>query len=159
MESDLEKRPVQSNVFSIQEEDNAITKCQRQLCLLIYKVEKYLRGLDELEKVCEQVLEELKENKQKMREKYDILKQDAARERKLISALVEMKQKVRRMERENAVRSLEEKMSNATQNALRYTTVDQMWRYMKIGCGLVFYNMAAYGLFKITQLLFLNTYG
>lgn len=84
MESAFEKRPAQSTVFPIQGGENAITKYHRQLSLLTYKVEKYFRCLDELEKLCEQAQEELETCKLKMREKYDLVEQGAARELKLI---------------------------------------------------------------------------
>lgn len=153
MESALEKRPVQSALFAIEEEENDVTKWHRQFCLLTYKFEKYFGGLDEAEKLCKRAQEELETLKLKMREKYEIMEQDAARKLKLLSTIIEVKEKLR-MELENAARSLEETMSDAAQNALKYETSAWVCRCIKTGCALVFNTVAAYALFRITQLFF-----
>ena len=153
MESDLEKRPVQSALFSIEEEEDDVTKWHRQFCLLTHKLEKYFGGLDEAEKLCERAREELETLQLKMREKYEIMEQNAARKLKLISAIIEAKQKLR-MELENAARSLEEIMSDAAQNALKYETSGWVCRCIKTGRALVFNTVAAYALYRITQLYF-----
>lgn len=147
MESALVKRPVQSTVFSMQEGENAIDQYHRLLCLLTHKVEKYFCSLDELEKLCKQVQEELETCKLQMREKYDIIEENAERKKlKFICTLLEMKKKIRRMKRENAARSVKE------QNALRITASARLYRFIKIPCALVFYSVATYGLLKLTQL-------
>ena len=122
MESADEKRPVQSVVFSILEGESTTTRLHRQLSLLEYKVEKHFRDADETLKMCERALEELETSKLRMKEKYELAIQNAARKLKLFLALKEMKEKVRRMEMEKAASSLELKMPDAAQNALRYTT-------------------------------------
>ena len=149
MESAVEKRPVQSAEFFIQEEE----KWHRHFCLLTYKLEKYFRGVDEADKISQRPQEELQTLEMKMREKYEVIEQIAAKKLKLISALIEVKKKLR-IELENAARALEEIISDEAQNALRYEPSAWVCCCIKTGCALVLNTVAAYALFRITQLFF-----
>lgn len=153
MESAFEKRPVQSPEFSIQDGENDILKWHRQFGLLTYKLENYFLGVDEANKLCERTKEELETLRLKLRENYDIIEQNAARKIKLISALIEVKKKLK-MELENAARTLEEIISEEQQSASRYKASGWVCRCIKTGCVLVCNIVAAYALFRITQLFF-----
>ena len=154
MEPSLEKRPVQSAEFCNQEGENDITKWHRQFCLLAYKLEQHFHGVDEADKLCQRAQKELQTLELKMREKCEIIEQNAARKRELISALIEVKKKLR-MELGNAARALEEMISDEAQNALSYEASAWICRCIKTGCVVVLNIVAVYVLFRITQLLFL----
>lgn len=153
METALEKRPVQSAEFSNQERKNDITRWHRQICLLTYTLEKHFLGVDEADKLCQRAQEELQTLGLKMREKYEIIEQNAARKLELISALIEVKKKLK-MELEKAARALEEMISDEAQNALRYEGSALVCRCIKTGCAVVFNTIAVYALFRIIQFFF-----
>ena len=151
MEPTFEKRPVQSPEFSIEDGENDISKCHQEFCLLSSKLENYFRGVDEAHKLCERTKEELETLRLKMRENYAIIEQNAARKIKLISALIEVKKKLR-MELQNAARTLEQIISDEAQSASRYEVSAWVCRCLKTGFALVCNTVAAYALFRIAQL-------
>ena len=153
MESAFEKRPVQSPEFCIQDGENDISKWHRQFCLLTYKLENYSRGVDEADKLCERAKEELEILRVKLRENYEIIEQNTARKIKLISALIEVKKKLK-MELENAARTLEEIISEEQQSASRFEASAWVCHCIKTGRALVCSIVATYVVFRITQLFF-----
>ena len=153
MESAFEKRPVQSPEFSIQDGENDISKWHRQFCLLTYKLENYSRGVGEADKLCVRAKEELEILRVKLRENYEIIEQNTARKIKLISALIEVKKKLK-MELENAARTLEEIISEEQQSAPRFEASAWVCHCIKTGCALVCNIVATYVVFRITQLFF-----
>ena len=88
-----------------------------------------------------------------MRENYEIIEQNAARKVKLISALIEVKKKLR-MELKNAARTLEQIIADETQSASSYEVSAWVCRCFKTGFVLVCNTVAAYALFRIAQLFF-----
>ena len=80
------------------------------------------------------------------------MKEDAEIRDKLYSAVKELNEKVKKMkENDTTVHAQENRMPEAAWNASRYTTSARVCRYIKIGYALVFDNVAAYALFKITN--------
>lgn len=153
MESAFEKRPVQSPEFSIQDGENDNSKWHRQFCLLSYKLENYSRGVDEADKLCERAKKELETLRIRLRENYEIIEQNAARKIKIISALIEVKKKLK-MELENAARTLEEIISEEQQSASSYEASAWVCLCIKTGCALLCNIVTAYALFRITQFFF-----
>ncbi len=107
------------------------------------------------EEMCEQANADVERFQLKATVEREILKKDAEMQMKLFSAVREMNDKVKRMkEQDTAPHAQEDKMPDAAQNALRYTTSYRVCRYIKIGCGLVLDTVAAYALFKVSKPFF-----
>lgn len=87
----------------------------------------------------------------------DIVRKDAETQAKLYSAVKEMNEKIERSKEQDKYKTphaQEDKIPDAAQNALKYTTSARVCRYIKIGCALVFDSVVAYALFKITKPFF-----
>ncbi|XP_078364023.1 uncharacterized protein LOC144648283 [Oculina patagonica] len=135
--------------------ESTADKLQRQLRELERRVDKYFDDLDNVEIICEQAKADIERFQLKAKVEKEILKKDAEIQMKLFSAVREMNDKVKTMkEQDTALHAEEDKMPDAAQNALRYTTSYRVCRYIKIGCGLVLDTVAAYALFKVTKPFF-----
>ncbi len=146
---------VKSVRHSPDEKENTADTLQRQLRELETRVDKYFDDLDNVEEMCEQAKADVETFQLKAKVEKEILKKDAEIQIKLFSVVREMNDKLKRMkEQDTTPHAQEDKMPDAAQNALRYTTSYRVCRYIKIGCGLVLETVAAYALFKVTKPFF-----
>ena len=131
-------------------EESTSDRWQRQFQELEKRVDKYFDDLDNVQEMCEQAQVDVERFQLKANVEKEIAKKDAELQVKLFSAVKEMSEKVNGMKEQDTT-SPEDKMPDAAQNALRYTTSARVCRFIKIGCALVFDTVAAYALFKITK--------
>ena len=155
MDSTTVKHNLESMRHMPGEKESSIDRLQRQLYELEKRVDKYFDNLDNVEEMCEQAKADMEWFKLKAEAEKDIVKKDAEIQAKLYSAVKEMNEKVKRMEeKDTTAHAQEDKIPDAAQNSLRYTTSARVCRYLKIGCALVLDSVAAYTLFKITKPFF-----
>ena len=155
MDSARVENDVESVCHLPDEKESTADKLQRQLWELEERVNKYFDHLDNVEEMCEQAKADIERFQLKAKMEKEIVKKDAEIQAKLFSAVREMNERVKGMkEQDTTPHAQEDKMPDAVQNALRYTTSARVCRYIKIGCALVFDIVAAYALFKVTKPFF-----
>ncbi|KAL9976909.1 hypothetical protein ACROYT_G014251 [Oculina patagonica] len=96
-------------------------------------------------KKCEKAKADIERMQLKAKVEKEILEKDTEIQMKLFSAVREMNERVKRIkEQDKTPHAQEEKMPDAVQNALRYTTTYGVCRFLKISCGLMLDNLVAY---------------
>ena len=153
MISSAVKNQLESTWSLPDENESCIERLQRQLHELEKRVDKYFDDLDDAKEMCEQAKANIERFQLKAKVEKELVKKDAEIQAKLYSAVKELNEKVKKM-KEDTVHAQEERVPEAARNALRYTTSARVYRYIKIGCALVFDSVAAYALFTITKPFF-----
>ena len=157
MDSTNVKHKLASVCHKLGEKESTTDRLQRQLYELKKRVDKYFDDLDNVEEMCEQAKADIERFKLKAEAEKDIAKKDAEIQAKLYSAIKEMNEKIERSKEQDKYKTphaQEDKIPDAAQNTLRYTTSARVCRYIKTGCAFVVDSVAAYALFKITKPFF-----
>ena len=85
--------------------------------------------MDNVEEMCEQAKADIEWFKWKAEAKKEIVKRDSEIQAKLYSTVKKLKEKVKRMkEQDTTAHAQEDKIPDAAQNALRYTTSARVCR-------------------------------
>lgn len=158
MDSTTVKHKLESVCRTPGEKESSIERLQRQFYELEKRVDMYFDDLDNVEEMCEQAKADIEWFKLKAKAEKDIVRKDAETQAKLYSAVKEVNEKIERSKEQDKYKTphaQEDKIPDAAQNALKYTTSARVCRYIKIGCALrVFDSVVAYALLKITKPFF-----
>ena len=147
------KDHVKSKSYSLNKQESTADKLQRQLSELERRVDKYFDDLDNAGEMCKDAQAKVKRFQLRAEAKKEIVKKDAEIQSKLFSKMKGTQEKLKLMEvKDDQETPPEEKTPDvSTINALRYTTIARVRRFIKIGCTLVLDAVGAYALFKMTQ--------
>ena len=143
----VEKRCKRTVCALPDEKERPIDKLQRKFCELEQRVHKYFDDLDDVEEMCIQAREDVKQFQLIAKMEKETVKKDAEIQATPFSALTEKNNNMKKTKEKDASPS-QDKMSEAGKSALRCTTSGRVCRFIRIGCALMF---TAYQLFKITQ--------
>lgn len=146
MDSTTVKHKLESVCRTPGGKESSIERLQRQFYELEKRVDMYFDDLDNVEEMCEQAKADIEWFKLKAKAEKDIVRKDAETQAKLYSAVKEMNEKIERSKEQDKYKTphaQEDKIPDAAQNALKYTTSARVCRYIKIGCALVFDSVVA----------------
>lgn len=129
-------------------------RSQRELNELKNRLRKYQQHLNNVEEMYEETKEEIKRIQKQAEHQRDMVKNESAREARMMAKLTEMNEEFDKVKGENKVCQVI--LDKSGKVAARHTTAYRVMRFVKIGCVLVLDSVAAYTLYHFTKpLLFL----
>ena len=98
METDDDKRPVDTHVFAVHEmRTGSLEIAQRQIVELREKVDEFHQAIDKFVETFEDVRDLIKKLELQCREKIENLNRNTERKAKVIARIIEFKEELRRM--------------------------------------------------------------
>ena len=140
-------------------EKRTLEKLKRQFCELEKRADEYFDEVERVEEMCLQAKEDIKRFHLKAEADKQIVKRDRDIKLKFYSSFQEVNHKLKREEIKEKPNLDEERlpiMLEDTRRTSQYTITGRVCHYVKIGCVLVVDALAAYGMFKLTQPLFIR---
>ena len=129
-------------------------RSQRELNELKNRLRKYQQHLNNVEEMYEETKEEIERIQKQAEHQRDMVKNESAREARMMAKLTETNEEFDKVKGENKVCQVI--LDKSGKVAARHTTAYRVMRFVKIGCVLVLDSVAAYTLYHFTKpLLFL----
>ena len=134
------------------QKESATERRERDLNKLKKRVQQYQAHLYRVKEMYEDAEVSIKRFQSKAEQRCENMRQDAAREEKIISKLTEMNKELEKLKEKHATPPRKaEVMPDAAKRAEKHTVAYQVKRLVKIGCVLVLDSVAAYALFNTTR--------
>lgn len=129
-------------------------RSQRELNELKNRLRKYQQHLSNVEEMYQETKEEI-ERIQKQAEhrrvRREMVKNESAREARMMAKLTEMNEEFDKVKGENKTAVRQVILDKSGKVAARHTTAYRVMRFVKIGCVLVLDSVAAYTLYHFTK--------
>lgn len=131
-------------------------RSQRELNELKNRLRKYQQHLNNVEEMYEETKEEIERIQKQAEHRREMVKNESAREARMMAKLTEMNEEFDKVKGENKTAVRQVILDKSGKVAARHTTAYRVMRFVKIGCVLVLDSVAAYTLYHFTKpLLFL----
>ena len=122
-------------------------RSQRELNELKNRLRKYQQHLNNVEEMYEET-ERIQKQAEHQRE---MVKNESAREARMMAKLTEMNEEFDKVKGENKTAVRQVILDKSGKVAARHTTAYRVMRFVKIGCVLVLDSVAAYTLYHFTK--------
>ena len=130
-------------------------RSQRELNELKNRLRKYQQHLNNVEEMYEETKEEIERIQKQAEHQRDMVKNESAREARMMAKLTEMNEEFDKVKGENKRAASDEVrqviLDKSAKVAARHTTAYRVMRFVKIGCVLVLDSVAAYTLYHFTK--------
>ena len=134
-------------------------RSQRELNELKNRQRKYQQNLNHVEEMYEETKEEIERIQKQAEHRREMVKNESAREARMMAKLTEMNKEFDQVKGENKTAASDEvcqvTLDKSAKVAARHTTAYRVMRFVKIGCVLVLDSVAAYTLYHFTKPLLL----
>lgn len=134
-------------------------RSQRELNELKNRLRKYQQNLNHVEEMYEETKQEIERIQKQAEHRRDMVKNESAREARMMAKLTEMNEEFDQVKGENKTAASDEVyqviLDKSAKVAARHTTAYRVMRFVKIGCVLVLDSVAAYTLYHFTKPLLL----
>ena len=126
-------------------------RSQRELNELKNRLRKYQQHLNNVEEMYEETKEEIERIQKQAEHQRDMVKNESAREARMMAKLTEMNEEFDEVKGENKTAVRQVILDKSGKVAARHTTAYRVMRFVKIGCVLVLDSVAAYTLYHFTK--------
>ena len=126
-------------------------RSQRELNELKNRLRKYQQHLNNVEEMYEETKEEIERTQKQAEHQRDMVKNESAREARMMAKLTEMNEEFDKVKGENKTAVRQVILDKSGKVAARHTTAYRVMRFVKIGCVLVLDSVAAYTLYHFTK--------
>ena len=130
-------------------------RSQRELNELKNRLRKYQQHLNNVEEMYEETKEEIERIQKQTEHRREMVKNESAREARMMAKLTEMNEEFDKVKGENKTEASDEVcqviLDKSAKIAARHTTAYRVMRFVKIGCVLVLDSVAAYTLYHFTK--------
>ena len=126
-------------------------RSQRELNELKNRLRKYQQHLNNVEEMYEETKEEIERIQKQAEHQRDMVKNESAREARMMAKLTEMNEEFDKVKGENKTAVRQVILDKSGKVAARHTTAYRVMRFVKIGCVLVLNSVAAYTLYHFTR--------
>lgn len=126
-------------------------RSQRELNELKNRLRKYQQHLNNVEEMYEETKEEIERIQKQAEHRRDMVKNESAREARMMAKLTEMNEEFDKVKGENKTAVRQVILDKSGKVAARHTTAYRVMRFVKIGCVLVLDSVAAYTLYHFTK--------
>lgn len=128
-------------------------RSQRELNELKNRLRKYQQHLNNVEEMYEETKEEIERIQKQAEHRREMVKNESAREARMMAKLTEMNEEFDKVKGENKTTVRQVILDKSGKVAARHTTAYRVMRFVKIGCVLVLDSVAAYTLYHFTKSL------
>ena len=128
-------------------------RSQRELNELKNRLRKYQQHLNNVEEMYEETKEEIERIQKQAEHRREMVKNESAREARMMAKLTEMNEEFDKVKGENKTAVRQVILDKSGKVAARHTTAYRVMRFVKIGCVLVLDSVAAYILYHFTKSL------
>lgn len=126
-------------------------RSQRELNELKNRLRKYQQHLNNVEEMYEETKEEIERIQKQAEHRREMVKNESAREARMMAKLTEMNEEFDKVKGENKTAVRQVILDKSGKVAARHTTAYRVMRFVKIGCVLVLDSVAAYTLYHFTK--------
>ena len=140
----------EENIFP-QPKKSRRERSQRELNELKNRLRKYQEHLNNVEEMYEETKEEIERIHTKAEHQRELVKNESAREARMMAKLTEMNEEFDKVKGENKTAVRQVILDKSGKVAARHTTAYRVMRFVKIGCVLVLDSVAAYTLYHFTK--------
>ena len=126
-------------------------RSQRELNELKNRLRKYQQHLNNVEEMYEETKEEIERTQKQAEHRREMVKNESAREARMMAKLTEMNEEFDKVKGENKTAVRQVILDKSGKVAARHTTAYRVMRFVKIGCVLVLDSVAAYTLYHFTK--------
>ena len=144
----------EENIFPKPKESRR-ERSQRELNELKNRLRKYQEHLNHAEEMYEETKEEIERIQTKAEHQRELVKNESAREARMMAKLTEMKKEFDKVKGENKTAASDDVcqviLDKSAKVAARHTTAYRVTRFVKIGCVLLLDSVAAYTLYHFTK--------
>lgn len=126
-------------------------RSQRELNELKKRLREYQQHLNNVEEMYEETKEEIERIQKQAEHRRDMVKNESAREARMMAKLTEMNEEFDKVKGENKTAVRQVILDKSGKVAARHTTAYRVMRFVKIGCVLVLDSVAAYALYHFTK--------
>ena len=126
-------------------------RSQRELNELKNRLREYQQHLNNVEEMYEETKEEIERIQKQAEHQRDVVKNESAREARMMAKLTEMNEEFDKVKAENKTAVRQVILDKSGKVAARHTTAYRVMRFVKIGCVLVLDSVAAYTLYHFTK--------
>lgn len=126
-------------------------RSQRELNELKNRLRKYQQHLNNVEEMYEETKEEIERIQKQAEHWREMVKNESAREARMMAKLTEMNEEFDKVKGENKTAVRQVILDKSGKVAARHTTAYRVMRFVKIGCVLVLDSVAAYTLYHFTK--------
>lgn len=126
-------------------------RSQRELNELKNRLRKYQQDFNNVEEMYEETKEEIERIQKQAEHQRDMVKNESAREARMMAKLTEMNEEFDKVKGENKTAVRQVILDKSGKVAARHTTAYRVMRFVKIGCVLVLDSVAAYTLYHFTK--------
>ena len=126
-------------------------RSQRELNELKNRLREYQQHLNNVEEMYEETKEEIERIQKQAEHQRDMVKNESAREARMMAKLTEMNEEFDKVKGENKTAVRQVILDKSGKFAARHTTAYRVMRFVKIGCVLVLDSVAAYTLYHFTK--------
>ena len=148
--SALETKSHKENIFPKPKESRR-ERSQRELNELKNRLRKYQQHLNNVEEMYEETKEEIERIQKQAEHRREMVKNESAREARMMAKLTEMNEEFDKVKGENKTAVRQVILDKSGKVAARHTTAYRVMRFVKIGCVLVLDSVAAYALYHFTK--------
>ena len=140
----------EENIFP-QPKKSRRERSQRKLNELKNRLRKDQEHLNHVEEMYEETKEEIERIHTKAEHQRELVKNESAREARMMAKLTEMNEEFDKVKGENKTAVRQVILDKSGKVAARHTTAYRVMRFVKIGCVLVLDSVAAYTLYHFTK--------
>ena len=126
-------------------------RSQRELNELKNRLRKYQQHFNNVEEMYEETKEEIERIQKQAEHRREMVKNESAREARMMAKLTEMNEEFDKVKGENKTAVRQVILDKSGKVAARHTTAYRVMRFVKIGCVLVLDSVAAYTLHHFTK--------
>ena len=126
-------------------------RSQRELNELKNRLRKYQQHFNNVEEMYEETKEEIERIQKQAEHQREMVKNESAREARMMAKLTEMNEEFDKVKGENKTAVRQVILDKSGKVAARHTTAYRVMRFVKIGCVLVLDSVAAYTLYHFTK--------
>ena len=126
-------------------------RSQRELNDLKNRLREYQQHLNNVEEMYEETKEEIERIQKQAEHRREMVKNESAREARMMAKLTEMNEEFDKVKGENKTAVRQVILDKSGKVAARHTTAYRVMRFVKIGCVLVLDSVAAYTLYHFTK--------
>lgn len=126
-------------------------RSQRELNERKNRLRQYQQHLNNVEEMYEETKEEIERIQKQAEHQRDMVKNESAREARMMAKLTEMHEEFDKVKGENKTAVRQVILDKSGKVAARHTTAYRVMRFVKIECVLVLDSVAAYALYHFTK--------
>lgn len=126
-------------------------RSQRELNELKNRLRKYQQHFNNVEEMYEETKEEIERIQKQAEHQREMVKNESAREARMMAKLTEMNEEFDKVKGENKTAVRQVILDKSGKVAARHITAYRVMRFVKIGCVLVLDSVAAYTLYHFTK--------